>query len=37
MQKISIPMIGGMHVVTPNPWLILCQCLLLMLQKQLYQ
>ena len=27
MQKISIPMIGGMHVVTPNPWLILCQCL----------
>ena len=27
MPKISIPMIGGMHVVTPNPWLILCQCL----------
>lgn len=27
MQKISIPMIGGMHVVTPNPWLIVCQCL----------
>ena len=27
MQKISIPMIGGMHVVTPNPWLIICQCL----------
>ena len=27
MQKISIPMIGGMHVVTPNPWLIICQYL----------
>ena len=27
MQKISIPMIGGMHVVAPNPWLIICQCL----------
>lgn len=27
MQKISIPMIGGMHVVTSNPWLIVCQCL----------
>ena len=27
MQKISIPMIGGIHMVTPNPWLILCQCL----------
>lgn len=27
MQKISIPMIGGMHVVAPNPWLIVCQCL----------
>lgn len=27
MQKISIPMIGGIHVVTPNPWLIVCQCL----------
>ena len=27
MQKISIPMLGGMHVVTPNPWLIICQYL----------
>ena len=27
MQKISIPMIGGMHVVAPTPWLIICQCL----------
>lgn len=27
MQKIFIPMIGGMHVVTPNPWLIICQYL----------
>lgn len=27
MQKISIPMVGGMHVVAPNPWLIICQCL----------
>ena len=27
MQKISIPMIGGMHAVTPNPWLIICQYL----------
>ncbi len=27
MQKISIPMIGGMHAVTPNPWLIVFQCL----------
>lgn len=27
MQEISIPMIGGMHVVAPNPWLIICQCL----------
>lgn len=27
MRKIFIPMIGGMHVVTPNPWLIICQYL----------
>ena len=27
MQKISIPMNGGMHVAAPSPWLFVCQCL----------
>ena len=30
MQEISIPMIGGVHVAAPSPWLIVCQCLALL-------